>query len=289
MVSADVGFQCVDCVKGARADQVPKQATPFPVATSSPIRTAYVTWVLIAINVVVFMYELAKGVDVLADSYGLSPYSVASGEWWRLFSAPFLHGNFLHILFNMFVLFSIGPPMERILGHTRFVVLYLVAALGGSVASYFFSPVTAISIGASGAIFGLMGAMLIAGLILKFDIRQIIFWVGLNLVFGFVVNGAVDWRAHLGGLITGAAVTAAMLIPARKGNVVLEVVGVLVIVVALVGMTFLRTEIVKHDLDTTVGIPGVAAQGSSGTIDMNDRSLHTAYSKSYEGASHEPA
>ena len=129
-----------------------------------PIRDFYATKILIGINVGLFIVELVAGMDAVIRQWGMYPAAVSiGGEWWRLFTAAFLHGGLLHIGFNMLVLWLVGRPLESVLGHTRFVILYLLSALGGSVASYTFSPLNTVSVGASGAIFGLMAALLVAG------------------------------------------------------------------------------------------------------------------------------
>ena len=105
----------------------------------------------------------------------------------------------------MYVLYVLGPPLERLLGHGRFLALFLIAGLGGAVASFSFSSINTVSVGASGAIFGLMGALVVAGRHLRADITQVLVLIGINVVIGFIAPG-IDWRAHLGGLLTGAAV-----------------------------------------------------------------------------------
>ena len=106
--------------------------------------------------------------------------------------------------------------MERILGHWRFLLLFLLAGIGGSAASYAFSEPTTWSVGASGAIFGLMGALLVAGQRLRYDVTMVLVLVVINIVIGFVFSSGIDWRAHLGGLATGAAVAAVMVTPQGK-------------------------------------------------------------------------
>ena len=168
------------------------------------------------------------------------PAGIAQGEWWRLLTSTFLHGGFLHILFNMYILFIVGAPLERLMGHLRYGVLYLVAALGGAVASYAFNSANTLSVGASGAIFGLMGAFAVAGFKMRYDVKQILFLVGFNLVIGFVLAG-VDWRAHVGGLITGALVAAVFFYAPRNKRALVQVLGVLGMLVILMGITMWRT------------------------------------------------
>ena len=130
--------------------------------------------------------QYLEGINQVALEYGMYPVAIAQGgEWWRLFTSAFLHGSFIHIAFNMYVLFFLGPTLERILGHARFTVLYLLAALGGSVASYWFSDLGTVSVGASGAIFGLMGALIVAGRRMRYDISQVLLLLAINVAIGF--------------------------------------------------------------------------------------------------------
>jgi membrane associated rhomboid family serine protease len=108
-------------------------------------------------------------------------------------------------LFNVYILWVLGSQLESILGKIKFVVIYFVSLIGGSIASFLFSPFGTYSIGASGAIFGLMGAMLVVGRKKRLDISQVAVLVVLNVVIGFVLSG-IDWRAHLGGLAAGALI-----------------------------------------------------------------------------------
>ena len=137
---------------------------PTTVAGATTIAKPYVTYTLIVINLLVFAYQYSVGINAVAERWGMWPVGIVTGdEWYRLLTSAFLHGSFLHIAFNMYVLFALGPTLERILGHVRFTALYLLSALGGGVVSYFFSDITTVSVGASGAIFGLMGALVVAG------------------------------------------------------------------------------------------------------------------------------
>jgi membrane associated rhomboid family serine protease len=139
----------------------------------------------------------------------------------------------------MYVLLVIGASLERILGHVRYITLYLVSALGGSIASYLFSDLRTVSVGASGAIFGLMGALLVAGR-LRYDIRQILILLVINIAIGFVFPG-IDWRAHLGGLVTGAAVAAVFTFAPRRGRLWWQIGGIVALVAMLVAVTAWRT------------------------------------------------
>ena len=170
-------------------------------------QSAAVVQLIVLLNTSIFLYAwLTASVNEFAFSYGLHPPAVAlNGEVWRLITAGFLHGSFLHLLFNMYVLWLLGSELEEILGHLKFTSLYLIALLGGSTASYWFSDPAVFSVGASGAVFGLMGAFLIVGSRLRQDVSQIMGLIAINVGIGFIVPG-IDWRAHLGGLVAGAAV-----------------------------------------------------------------------------------
>lgn len=222
MVSAPVGFQCRECV-GLAAAQRPQPQTPAGAAI--PTRPT-VTYVLIGLTVAAFLLQLTMGIDESSVQWGMWPARVAvNGAWWLLLTSAFLHGSFLHIAFNMYVLFALGPTLERLLGHGRYLALYLIAALGGGVASFWFSSVNSVSVGASGAIFGLMGALVVAGRRLRYDIRQVLILLGINLVIGFIAPG-VDWRAHLGGLVTGAAVAAVFVLAPRAHRLAWQLLGI---------------------------------------------------------------
>jgi membrane associated rhomboid family serine protease len=241
MTSAAVGFQCPECIAQGRA--ATRQATTLAGGTI-PSRPA-VTLTLIGINVVVFalgyLTALSGGANGLISKYGMWPIGIAvQGEWWRLLTSAFLHGGLLHIGFNMYVLYLIGPMVERALGSARFLILYLVAALGGSVASYVFSPPNTISVGASGAIFGLMAALLVVGKRFKHDVSQIAVLLVVNLAIGFLVAG-VDWRAHLGGMATGAAMAAVMSYAPRQSRVLWQSLGTLAILLVLILLVIART------------------------------------------------
>jgi membrane associated rhomboid family serine protease len=237
MVAAPVGFQCPECVAGAAATQ--RRVTT--VAGGAPISRPLVTYSLIGVNVAIFLVQFAAGVNAVAGDWGMWPVGVAvNGEWWRLVTAAFLHGSFLHIAFNMYVLYALGPTLERILGHSRYLLLYLLAALGGGVASYVFSDIRTVSVGASGAIFGLMGALVVAGRRLRYDVTQVLILLGINVAIGFFSPG-VDWRAHLGGLVTGAVVAAIMVFPPRRYRTVVQVVGLLGVFLVLVAFAAWRT------------------------------------------------
>jgi membrane associated rhomboid family serine protease len=201
MRSASIGYQCPACasdstpvIKGINRNRF------IPNQKSTPV-TKFLSISIIAI----FLLQELTG-TLLVKSFALFAPLVTSGEWWRLISAGFLHGSIIHLLFNVYILWVIGSQLESIVGNIKFIIIYFVSLLGGSVASYLFSPFGSYSIGASGAIFGLMGAMLVVGKKRNLDISQITTLVAINIVIGFVLSG-IDWRAHLGGLAAGAFIS----------------------------------------------------------------------------------
>lgn len=239
MTSASVGFQCPECLAAGTAS-VREARTVFGgrLTTSSTV-----TMSLIGICSGIFVVQWLVGVDAVAADYGMWPAAIAlQGEWFRLVTAVFLHGSLLHLLFNMYVLYLLGPPLERLFGHTRFLALFLISGLGGSVASFTFSAPNGVSVGASGAIFGLMGAYVVAGRHLRADINQVLVLIGINIAIGFLVPG-IDWRAHLGGLVTGAAVALVFSkVPRGARQTPLQILGCAVIVGVLVVSALYRQE-----------------------------------------------
>ena len=237
MTAASVGFQCPDCVAEGRAS-VPVARTRFGAVVP---QNAAVSVTLVGICVALFALEFLIGIDKVANDFGMWPLAISlDGQWWRLFTSVFLHYSVLHILFNMYVLWVIGPDLERVLGHLRFLVLFVVAGFGGAVASYWLSPSNTVSVGASGAIFGLMGAVFVVGKALRADVNQVLVLIGINLAIGFVISG-IDWRAHIGGLVTGAAVAAVMVFAPKAHRNLVQVAGTLTIIAVLVILTVLRT------------------------------------------------
>jgi membrane associated rhomboid family serine protease len=136
-------------------------------------------------------------------------YLQFSNEWYRLFTVALTHGGIFHLGFNMYSLLVLGNPLEAAYGKQKFLIVFFFSLLTGSLTSAYFASLYSASVGASGAIFGLFGALAIVGKKIGADIRSIIVIIGINFAFGFALGG-VDWRAHLGGLIGG--VVAAQLV-----------------------------------------------------------------------------
>jgi membrane associated rhomboid family serine protease len=213
MRSASVGFQCPSCVaEGAKTIRQPRTVFGGRVAMDA----GRVTTGLIAINVAVFVIGLGvRNLDIrygnlalVGNPDGTALIGVAAGEYYRLITSAFLHAGVLHILFNMFALAQIGPVLENALGKARYLALYLLSALGGSVAAFLLAPPNQPSVGASGAIFGLFGAYYVVVRRLGGETGPIVVLLVINLAITFSIPN-IDWRAHLGGLVTGALLAAA--------------------------------------------------------------------------------
>jgi membrane associated rhomboid family serine protease len=206
MKPASIGYQCPRCA----SDSVPViRGISKNIFIPNPKNTPITKFISISL-VTVYVFQFLLG-DVLIANFALFAPSVTNGKWWLLITAGFLHGSIFHLLFNVYILWVIGSQLESIVGNIKFLIIYFVSLVGGSLASYWFSPFGSYSIGASGAIFGLMGAMLVVGRKRNLDISQITTLVVINVVIGFVLSG-IDWRAHLGGLATGALITWVLLI-----------------------------------------------------------------------------
>ena len=241
MRDASVGFQCPECVKeGTRSMRQGKAAYGGKRLTGNPMATTYA---LIAANLVVFLAIRSGGGRVL-DALALLPQSsnrglsevegVSGGAYWQVLTSAFSHYDVLHLAFNMLALYFLGPMLEQVLGRLRFLAVYFVSAFTGSAAVMLLSDPNSQTLGASGAIFGLMGALVVVAFKVKADLRQILFWLGLNLVFTFYNTGSISWEGHLGGLLGGALTAAIIVYAPRKRREVVQWSGIgLVLVVAL--------------------------------------------------------
>jgi membrane associated rhomboid family serine protease len=245
--SAAVGQQCVECVREAgRTTRRPTGAFGGGLTSG-----ATVTWTLVAVNVVCYLAEIFFENPVLNDGvlFGrLGPtLGVANGQVYRLLSNAFLHEpigsglGLLHIVFNMWALIVVGPSLERLLGRVRYLTVYLVSALAGSVLFYLIAAPEASALGASGAIFGLFGAWFVLARRLRLDPRQIIILIVINLGISFAVPG-IAWQAHVGGLIAGAALTAAYAYAPRPNRAVIQAAATVAILVILVIAVVIRDQ-----------------------------------------------
>lgn len=190
------------------------------------------TNILIGLNVLAYLVLaflsqniLSISQDALVAMGGQFNAYVAQGQFWRIFTAMFLHFDIMHIGLNMLSLFFIGPTVELFYGKWRYLVIYLVSGIVGGIATYYFSPLNTLAVGASGAIFGVFGAMgaffivnrRALGPAANMMIGQWVFWLLLNLAFGFSIAG-IGIQDHIGGLITGLILGVLLLPPLRRAG-----------------------------------------------------------------------
>lgn len=248
MIEAPVGYQCPDCVeqgsRRSRADEL-----PYGGRRSSSGRPT--VSVLIFVNLAVWIAILLTGSDnsILVRLLSLSPRGVcfaggpgmylpgadaamcatlgtqatwspgvADGAVWQLVTSGFVHVQFWHILSNMLILWFIGPTLEQTLGRARFLMLYFVSLIGGSAAVMWLAGPDTTTLGASGAMFGLLGALLVLSIRRKGDVRGVLMWIGLNIAVTVVGFGSISWQGHLGGLVSGLAATLIIVYAPRTGK-----------------------------------------------------------------------
>lgn len=164
------------------------------------IAKPYVTWALLGLMGMGFLLQQVNGVVTL--QFGMWGAGIDhADQWYRLVTSAFLHAGVMHLLFNGFALYVVGPQLESWLGHVRYLALWVVSAVGGSVLSYLVVP-GQLSVGASGAVFGLFGAIFVLGKRLRLDTRFILGLLAVNLLITFLVPN-IAWTAHIGGLVSG--------------------------------------------------------------------------------------
>ena len=244
MNPAAVGFQCPECVAEGRRTVRQARTIAGGRPSGDPMKT---TTTLIAIFIIVFIAQMTvQGFDgrfvglVSNSGVGRPTRGIAAGEYYRLIIAAFMHGGIFHILMNSYALYFTGPRIEAALGRSRFLVVYALSALGGGVAGYLLRQPGEAGLGASGAVFGLFGASFVLAKRLRADTGPITGLLVINLVLGFVIPG-IGWEAHLGGLATGAALTAAFTYAPKDRRLVIQASATVLIVVLLVVATVLRT------------------------------------------------
>lgn len=235
-----MGVQCIDCVREA-ARQAPRTVQGIPGAGWTPL----VTYVLGGLCVVSWIIQLL--VPEWFQALAFSP-AIAEHQPYRFLTTAFLHSrNPTHILFNMYALWVTGPFLERALGRWRFTALYLLSAIAGSVGVLVLAggPMTqawyTAAIGASGAVFGLFGAMFVVVRRAGQNATQILVLIGINLALGFVIAN-IAWQAHLGGLIVGTALGAAFVFapPARRlSTAIVAISATAVVLVAVAAAVYL--------------------------------------------------
>jgi membrane associated rhomboid family serine protease len=241
MVSASVGFQCPDCVNEGNRTQ---RAARTLFGGTIHVRDGLVTSILVGVCVATWLVEIAA--PVFVARFEMFPLAVAQGQWYRLITAGFLHANFLHILLNMWALWIVGRPLETMLGRARYIGLYGASLIAGSTASYLFDPVLEPSLGASGAIFGLFGALVIVYRRLRLSLAPILAIVVVNAVFSFTFPG-IDWHAHAGGFVAGLAVAGVYVYAPRQFWSAAAVGAVVVVVVVCAFLVGVRSATINND------------------------------------------
>lgn len=244
MNSAAVGFQCPNCLaEGRKTTRSGRTAY----GGEHSARPALTSQVLIAINAAIWvaivlggryssrLFELfalkpegtceGPGNTWFPAIHAEAPCSAAGGHWvpgvsdgayWQLVTSMFTHVEVWHIGFNMLALWVLGPQLELVLGRMRFLALYFLSGLGGSALVYWAGPIHGGTHGASGAIFGLMGALLVVAVRVRGNTRDILFWIGLNFAVTVAGRGSISWQGHVGGFVTGLVLMAALVWAPRE-------------------------------------------------------------------------
>lgn len=241
---ASVGMQCVDCVNRAAA-AIPDGRTAFGATVKHGKNTPYVGYTIIGVCLVVFALQYL--VPGFTEEFLYAPLYTMQGtpldfEPWRMMTSAFLHSQsfVLHIALNMYALWILARALEPAIGHWRFLALYLISALGGSVGVLLLGTPNVGVVGASGAIFGLFGALFVISRKVGSDVTQLLVILGINFVISFMASG-ISWQAHVGGLVVGAAAGAVIAhAPRGKNQTLVQTVGLALIVLVLVIVTAIK-------------------------------------------------
>jgi membrane associated rhomboid family serine protease len=259
MTVTPVGMRCPKCATGAAGAargggrsraRSGSGSRPRVTAMSRPGDEPTLTYILIGINVALGLGTLISGANTVgADGFAgnqllidgaVSRPAVADGEWWRILTAGFLHSGFFHLLFNMFGIWILGGMLEPAIGRLRFGIIYFVSLLAGSFGALLLES-TAPTVGASGAVFGLMGAAIIAMRAAGISAMEsgLGLWLGLNLLITFAIPN-ISIGGHLGGLAGGTLAAALMFgvgnlrAPPAAANLLAGAIGVVAVVGSLV-------------------------------------------------------
>ncbi len=259
MVPAPVGHQCPTCVGEARREFAAGPGRRLAIANAKRVS---VTNVLVATIVAVFVIEVFQSgfgglfsgpnARTLIDLGAENPILVASGETWRMFTAMFLHIGLIHLAVNAYSLYILGNVLEREVGRVRFLALYLLSGLFASAASYYFSPLNSVSAGASGAIFGIFGAVFAINYRRRHTaqgamaMRAMVQIIVLNVIINVVLSSYLDWRAHVGGAIAGMVMGFAFAAPGRESKQRwISIAGCLAVALAIVATVVVRTDQIR--------------------------------------------
>ncbi|MFH8490060.1 rhomboid family intramembrane serine protease [Streptomyces longisporoflavus] len=250
MISASVGFHCPECVReGSGTGHAPTANQPRTIAGGSiTADPRLITKILVTINVLVFVAiqvnDRLVGDLALIGEWPPYPYAptegVAEGQWYRLVTSMFAHQEIWHIAFNMLGLWWLGGPLEAALGRARYLALYVLSGLAGSALTYVLVDASDASLGASGAIFGLLGATAVLMRRLNYDMRPVIALLALNLLFTFTWTG-IAWQAHVGGLVAGVAIAYGMVHAPRERRALVQWGTCAVVLVVVLAAVVIRT------------------------------------------------
>jgi membrane associated rhomboid family serine protease len=241
MIDASVGFQCPSCVaEGRKSVRRPRTMAGGLV----PASAGQASVVLIVANVAAFLATMLN--PAVGDRGQMLGVAVADGEYWRLISSAFLHGGILHVALNMYALYLFGPVAERALGTIRFIATYLTMAVAASVFVYWFADPQTATVGASGAIFGLFGLVMVLMLRAGQDIRTLVMLLVINAVFSLLPQ--ISWQAHLGGFLTGVVLGAVFAYAPRSSRTRWQVLAFAAIWVAIVVGVLIRTSLLTSGI-----------------------------------------
>ncbi|TFD69204.1 rhomboid family intramembrane serine protease [Cryobacterium sp. Hb1] len=233
---AAVGVICPECMKIQRKNAPRTKPAVLTRLTGSGQPT--VTYALIALTVFMFVLQWIPGLGI-TQRFAYVP-ALTIVEPWRMLTSVFLHsqgGLPFHVLLNMYALWLFGPMLEGMLGRGRFLALYLISGFAGSVGVLVLAPSTSV-VGASGALFGLMGAFLIIQRGLGGNSKQLLVLLGINVVVSFIPG--IAWQAHLGGIVGGALI-GFVLMRTRRPNQK----GVQIVLIAAVGVLFVAIAVLR--------------------------------------------
>lgn len=270
MMPAPVGVQCVECVQAGAAATRSAEGPYGGRRSRDPRLTSLV---LIGLNVAVFVAVLLTGGGYarLATALSISPLGqclvddasgryypdvtaaicttapeaywaagVATGAFWQVLTSAFTHAEVLHLATNMIALFFLGPPLEQVLGRARFLAVYLISALAGSAAVMWLAPPDSAALGASGAIFGLLGALFVVARRSGGNYQLILIWLGINVVITVIGGAGISWQGHLGGLLGGLACAAVLVLPPREQRRRWQWPGLIALTVLLLALIGVR-------------------------------------------------
>jgi membrane associated rhomboid family serine protease len=264
MNDAAVGFQCPNCIAEGRKTTRAGRTAYGGLRSTNPGAT---TMALIGINVAIWLAIMATGQSAsdlvrrlalvpqgacwLTDGTAYFPTlgeaacatqsrmewipGVSDGSYWQLVTSMFTHVEIWHIGFNMLALWVLGPQLELVLGRARFLALYLLAGLTGSAVVYWLSDEHSATLGASGAIFGLMGGLLVVAVKVGGNVQSLLTWIGINFLITVVGSSFISWQGHLGGFLGGAAIAAALVYAPRRHRTAFQV-GALALLAVLIAV-----------------------------------------------------